>query len=211
MVVYELYDGLPTFGKWVETSNAGGSELLVETLVVEELHAGEHAKSRMHLETNFMPRKTDWAFAQIPAADPHQGQYKGSLMNYPTWWIDPDYEDDLHDQSLHAEVAHVSLLLQLQYPLGPFQSLRPGDTFASFKSWLSLFDSDDVERQSLSRRRVVRTLFPQITEAPLYFYATQADSASIRAAADQCAETGFEAIILSFGSGFNPSSTGAPH
>lgn len=132
-------------------------------------------------------------------------------MNYPTWWIDPDYEDDLHDQSLHAEVAHVSLLLQLQYPLGPYQSLRPGDTFASFKSWLSLFDSDDVERQSLSRRRVVRTLFPQITEAPLYFYATQADSASIRAAADQCAETGFEAIILSFGSGFNPSSTGAPH
>ena len=38
-----------------------------------------------------MPRKTDWAFAQIPAQDPHQGQYKGSLMNYPTWWIDPDY------------------------------------------------------------------------------------------------------------------------
>lgn len=54
MVVYELYDGLPTFGKWVETSNAGGSELLVETLVVEELHAGEHAKSRMHLETNYI-------------------------------------------------------------------------------------------------------------------------------------------------------------
>lgn len=30
---------------------------------------------------------------------------------------------------------------------------------------LTLFDSDDVERQSLSRRRVVRTLFPQITGA----------------------------------------------
>ena len=38
-------------------------------------------------------------------------------------------------------------------------------------------------------------------EAPLYFYATKADSASIRTVADQCAETGFEAIILSFGSG----------
>ena len=119
-----------------------------------------------------MPRKTDWAFAQIPAQDPHQGQYKGSLMNYPTWWIDPDYvspwplrlppglprfrnlrrlmrstdaalircwcqEDDLHDQSLHAEVAHVSLLLQLQYPLGPWQLLHPGETFASFKSCAS--------------------------------------------------------------------------
>ena len=46
-------------------------------------------------------------------------------------------EDDLHDQSLHAEVAHVSLLLQLQYPLGPWQLLHPGETFASFKSCAS--------------------------------------------------------------------------
>ena len=44
-------------------------------------------------------------------------------------------------------------------------------------------------------------MYELCAEAPLYFYATQADSASIRAAADQCAETGFEAIILSFGSG----------
>ena len=79
------------------------------------------------------------------------------------------------------------------------------------RAGLTLFDSDDAERQSLSRRRVIRTLYPQITEAPLYFYATQADSASIRAVADQCAETGFEAIILSFGSGFNPSSTNASY
>eukprot|EP01045_Picozoa_sp_COSAG04_P010028 COSAG04_NODE_602_length_12195_cov_7.867560_1_plen_113_part_00 len=79
------------------------------------------------------------------------------------------------------------------------------------RAGLTLFDSDDAERQSLSRRRVIRTLFPQITEAPLYFYATQADSASIRTVADQCAETGFEAIILSFGSGFNPSSTNASY
>eukprot|EP01048_Picozoa_sp_COSAG05_P014591 COSAG05_NODE_1668_length_4309_cov_3.260570_5_plen_113_part_00 len=65
-------------------------------------------------------------------------------MNYPTWWIDPDYEDDLHDQSLHAEVAHVSLLLQLQYPLGPWQPLAPGENFASFKSWLTLFGTQII-------------------------------------------------------------------
>jgi hypothetical protein len=92
------------------------------------------------------------------------------LMNYPTWWIDPDYEDDLHDQSLHSEVAHDSLLLQLQYPLGPWQPLPTAATFSSFKSWLTLYDDDDDERQSLSRRRVIRTLFPQVTEAPLHFY-----------------------------------------
>ena len=254
-VVYELYDGLPTFGKWVEVINTGVSELLIETMVVEELHASEHAKSRLHLETNFMPRKTDWEYAKQPASDPHQGQYNGRLMNYPTWWIDPDYEDDLHDQSLHADVSHVALLLQLQYPLGPWQPLKSGEIFASFKSWLTIFDDDQAERQSLSRRRVIRTLFPQVTEAPLYFYATRADSSSIRTVADQCAATGFgvqgsafplcfhyrpspletmpsiadclslclrqclllwlvcpsEAIILSFGSGFNPSSTNASY
>ena len=85
VVVYEMYDGLPTFGKWVETSNDGAGSLLVETIVLEELHVAEHAKARMHLETNFMPRKTFWKYAQVPAADPHHGQYNGRLMNYPTW------------------------------------------------------------------------------------------------------------------------------
>jgi hypothetical protein len=206
-VVYELYDGLPTFGKSVEATNGGTSDLLVETMVLEELHVSEHSKPRLHLETNYMPRKTEWQFAQAPSSDPHTGQYNGRLMNYPSYWIDPDYEDDLHDQSLHAEVSYTALLLQLQYPLGPWQPLSSSASFVSYKAWLTIFDSDDAERQSLSRRRVIRTLFPQVTEAPLYFYATKADSASIRLVADQCASVGFEAIILSFGSGFNPSST----
>ena len=33
-----------------------------------------------------------------PASDPRVGQYAGKRMNYPAWWIDPDYEDDVHDQ-----------------------------------------------------------------------------------------------------------------
>ena len=78
VIRYELYDGLPTIGKWIEATNGGAAELLLETMVVEELHASEHAKSRMHVETNFMPRKTDWQFAQIPAADPHGGSYNGA-------------------------------------------------------------------------------------------------------------------------------------
>ena len=70
-----------------------------------------------------------------------------------------------------------------------------------------MFESDDEERQSLSRRQVLRTLFPQVTEAPLYFYSTNASSGGIRKVADQAAEAGFEGVLLSFGSGFDPSST----
>lgn len=198
-VVYELYDKVPTMTKWVEVSNGGSKSFTVERLVTEELHATEHAKSNLHPETDFMPRKTAWEFAQMPASDPGGGQYDGKKMNYPTWWIDPDYEDDLHDQSLHADVAHTALLMQLQYPLGPMQPVAAGDTERFFKVFLMIWDSDDAERRSLHRRRSIRTLFPQIAEAPLYFYSTNASSAGIRKLADQCNSTGFEAIILSFG------------
>lgn len=95
----------------------------------------------------------------------------------------------------------------MQYPLGPWQPIRPGESQSFFTVFLTLFDSDDLPRQSLSRRRVVRTLFPQVTETPLYFYSTDASSAGIRRVADQAHATGFEAILLSFGSGFDPSST----
>ena len=132
-------------------------------------------------------------------------------MNYPTWWLDPDYEFDLHDESLHADPGATALLLQLQYPLGPWQPIAPGGSFTFLTGFMTIFDSDDFERQSLSRRRVVRTLFPQVTEAPLYFYSTDASSTGVRHVADQASELGFEGIILSFGSGFDPSSTNATY
>ena len=170
--------------------------MLVETLVTEELHVGERAKRRVHLETDFMPRKTEWMFAQPPAADPGDGPYKGDKMNYPTWWLDPDYELDEHDESLHADLVGTALLLQLQYPLGPWQPIAPGSSFTFMTGFMTLFDSDEYERQSLSRRRVVRTLFPQVTEAPLYFYSTDASSVGVRHVADQAAELGFEVITV---------------
>jgi hypothetical protein len=140
-------------------------------------------------------------------------------------------KNDLHDQSLHADVAHTALLMQLQYPLGPMQIVAAGETERFFKVFLMIWDSDDLERRrcdpikptthlprdfllriydlptqalamsnwtkngacfarSLHRRRSIRTLFPQIAEAPLYFYSTNASSAGIRKLADQCNETG---------------------
>ena len=208
-VVYELHDGLPTMSKWVEVRNGGVEQVLVETLVTEELHVAEDAKARLHVETDYMPRKTSWEYADGgPASDPGVGPYAGDRMNYPTWWIDPDYEDDEHDQSLHADRARNALLLQLQYPLGPWQRLGPqGGAYKFMTIYLTICDTTETERQWLTRRRVVRTLFPQVTESLLYFYSTNATSAGVRRVAAQAAAVGFEAMLLSFGSGFDPSST----
>jgi len=57
-----------------------------------------------------------------------------------------------------------------------------------------LLDSDDLERQSLQRRKMVRTLAPQVTENMLMFYCPADDSTTIRRCADQAAETGFEML-----------------
>ena len=57
-----------------------------------------------------------------------------------------------------------------------------------------MLDSDDLERQSLQRRKMVRTLAPQVTENMLMFYCPADDSTTIRRCADQAAETGFEML-----------------
>ena len=62
-VVYEMHDGIPTLSKWVEVRNGGREQVLVETLVTEELHVAEDAKARLHVETDYMPRKTAWEYA----------------------------------------------------------------------------------------------------------------------------------------------------
>ena len=44
---------------------------------------------------------------------------------------------------------------------------------------------------------------PWVTENPLMLHCKSSDEATVKQAIDQCAETGFEMVILSFGSGFN--------
>jgi hypothetical protein len=70
-VIYELYDALPVFSKWVEFSNpaapgGGGIETEITSLAVEVLRVPEHvapspgAGTRLMVETDYMPRHTYW-------------------------------------------------------------------------------------------------------------------------------------------------------
>ena len=52
-----------------------------------------------------------------------------------------------------------------------------------------------------------RTLAPWVCENPILMHVTHSEPAGVRAAVDQCAEVGFEMLILSFGSGINLEST----
>lgn len=92
---------------------------------------------------------------------------------------------------------------------GPDQRIEDGGHFSSFHTYLMPFDSYDRERKGLFTRHFYRTIAPWATENPIFMHLTSTDPATVRQAVDQCVETGYEMIILSFGSGLNAEDTTA--
>lgn len=174
-LTYEVYDNLPVIAKWITVRNGSKKPLVIESLSCEILAVNEYEKPRLHVESNY-------AFAG---------------MNTTEWGPDAEYltQVDYNRQS--------PVLMTSRYPLGPGVRLKPGGSFSSFKTCTLWHDSDDRERQRLARRRMYRTLAPQATENPILMHVRESTSEAIRTAIDQCAEVGFEMVIITFWSGFN--------
>jgi hypothetical protein len=174
-VHYELYDGMPVLAKWVTVANNSGADVVVGEVEVELLAVTEDEKPRLHVESNY--------------------SFHG--MNTTFWEPDPAYTSQT-DYELQSPILMLS-----KYPRGLDVPVKRGETFESFRAIELLHDSDDRERRGLAIRRMYRTLAPQVTENPIYMHVASSDSELVRAAADQCAEVGFEMVILTFWSGFD--------
>ncbi len=192
-VHYELYDGLPCYSKWLTVSNGTSkvirvdrfsSEILavVERVAeVDELTAGRQTPN-LHIET-------DMAFGGMMAAGANRRSYR--------WLTDPDF---------HTQVNYekkTPCLLEIGPDLGPAQEILPGGAFESFRAWVLPFENFDRERSGLAVRRMYRVIAPWVTENPLMMHVRSADERTVTNAINQCAEVGFEMVILSFGSGFD--------
>ncbi|RJP21403.1 MAG: alpha-galactosidase [Candidatus Omnitrophota bacterium] len=172
---YELYDGIPALAKWITVTNHTAHAVTIDSASTEILAVNEEQKHLFHAESNY-------AFAD---------------MDTNHWGPDWEYTSQV-DYLYQSPVLFTS-----RYPLGPGMKLAPGETFESFITFEMLFDSDDRERQGLFRRRMLRTLTPQVTENPIFMHVRNSDSKTVRQAVDQCAEVGFEMVILTFWSGFD--------
>ena len=113
------------------------------------------------------------------------------------WDVDPEYLTQVSYRRL------TPCLLQVRPPIGPDVAIAVEETFESFRTYELIYDSTDRERQGLAVRRMYRTISPWVTENPLMLHVRHADPKTVRSAIDQCAEVGFEMVILTFGSGFN--------
>ncbi|MCI0499200.1 MAG: hypothetical protein L0Y36_05925 [Planctomycetales bacterium] len=190
-VHYEMYDGIPVICKWIEVQNGSGQPVKLNSFKSEILAIVEGespvdespywAEPGMHVES-------DYAFGGMNAA----GANKTCLF-VP----DPEYKTQVN------YLCKTPCLLVCTLPGGPDITIQPGDKFVSFRTFELPYDSTDRERRGLAVRRMYRTIAPWVTENPILMHVRSAEPKSVRLAIDQCAEAGFEMVILTFGSGFN--------
>jgi len=188
-VHYAMYDAVPVLEKWFTLHNGGETPVTLNTFISEILAAVEYEAAEelcgptpwltpnMHVES-------DYAFCSNPKQTTH-------------WVKDPQYTTQPGFGNANP------CLLESRLPLGPDESIEPGQTFESFRTFELVYDSTERERKALSLRRMYRIVAPWVTENPIFMHVGKSDPDSVRKAIDQCAEVGFEMVVITFWSGFN--------
>jgi len=199
-VHYEIYDGLPLFSKWLTVQNTTKNVVRINAFVSEELRLAEVESAVENPPTSEKYNllvETDYTFAGMDG--PHANARAVRIETDPHYPTQVNY------------ARQTACLLKCGPALGPDQDVAAGATFESCRIWELLFDSTDRERRGLAQRRMYRTLAPWTCENPLMFHKLGSKPEIIRDAIAQCRATGFEMIIMTFGSGFNFENTNADY
>lgn len=190
---YALYNGLPCISKWFEIENRTGADINLDSFVLEQLAMAEpespvEAKSPEMFRKPNIHVESDWGFL---------GFIEKIADKTEHWNPDPRYTSQCNYPLL------TPCLLEVKLPMGPDERICNGGSFSSFHTWLMPFDSEDRDRKGLFVKRMYRTIAPWTTENPIFMHCTSSDPKIVKQAIDQCADTGYEMLIISFGSGLN--------
>lgn len=190
---YVLYDHIPTVSKWIELENRAGISVRLDAFTLEQLAMAEPEspvealKPEQFLKPNIHV-ESDWAFLGFTEREAERTEH---------WNTDPRYTSQCNYPMV------TPCLLEVKLPMGPDIDIPQDSTFTTFRTWIMPFDSDDRERKGLFLKRMYRKIAPWITENPIFMHCTSTDPRVVKEAIDQCKATGYEMVILSFGSGLN--------
>ncbi|MHC4118823.1 MAG: alpha-galactosidase [Planctomycetota bacterium] len=188
---YEMYRGIPLLAKSLTISNGTGKPVRLNTFANEILAAVEYES------LVGVPERWEYPNIHIESDYAFHGDDSRNANKTARWVPDPQYGTQVN------YLRQTPVMLEVRPPLGPDLVIAPGETFESFRTYELIFDSTERERKGLSLRRMYRTIAPWSTENPIIMHVRRADPKSVRLAIDQCAEVGFEMVIMTFGSGFN--------
>jgi hypothetical protein len=192
-VHYELYDGLPVVAKWLAVRNGTGRGVTVDAFQSELLALAEVES----IVDDYNPDRWRKPWVELISDYTFGGMGSTSANRTSFWLADPAYTSQVNYN------LKTPALLVSRPPIGPGLVLAEGESFATYRTYLLVHDSDARERQGLAVRRFHRAIAPWIAENPLMMHVRSADRTTFRSAVDQCAEVGFELIIYTFGSGLN--------
>jgi hypothetical protein len=190
-VHYEIYDGVPLISKWFTIDNHGNKSVVLNNFKSEILamvEAESAVEKQKGWETPNIHVESDFEFHSMSMKNANKVVH---------WEKDPRYT------SQASYLLSTPCLLECKLPIGPNETISPGTHFESFRIWEMPFDSQDRQRKGLYTNAMYKLIAPWTTENPLFLHLTTTDDDKVRAAIDQCAETGYEMVILSFGSGLN--------
>jgi len=196
-VCYEMFDGIPLLSKWVIIQNQTGKRVRLNRFVNEVLAAVEYESwvgdSGRH-------------FPNIYVCSDYEFGGEDVTGNQTVHWVaDPTYTTQVSYNLQNP------CLLQVYPPIGPEVDILPGETFESYRTYELIYDSTDRERNGLALRRMYRTIAPWVTENPIFMHVTRDSPTAVRSAVDQASEVGFEMVIISFGTRFDPTNLDAEY
>lgn len=193
-VHYEIFDNIPTICKWVSVENKGDKSLKINQLVNEILATPEEESAVVGSPEQM--KKPQRIYIENNYAFNNAMRYE--LSDQATHWkIDSSYTSQVNYN------FQTPCVLEVYPSFGIGFELLPNQSYKSIRTYELLLDNYDRERNGLARRRMYATLFPYTTQNPIFMHLVSTDPAKVKTTIDQCAETGYEMVILSFGSGLN--------
>ncbi len=213
-VNYALYDGIPLIVKWVEMVNQSSSSIALNKVTseliaaVEEesavVGATEEATIQEQALTEAQKKLLPAKGMKVPESIYIETNYAfNNAMRYPLsdqtthWKVDSSYTSQVNYN------FRTPCLLEV-YPDKAYQVvLSPGQTYSSVRTHELLMDSYDRERRGLAIRKMYQTIAPWTSSNPIFMHLVSKNDTEVRNAIDQCVATGYEALILSFGSHIN--------
>jgi hypothetical protein len=193
-IQYEIYDGIPLIVKSLQIKNIGKKAFRIDRVVNEILGLVEEESAVVGKPEEMKKQhgiyiETNYAF--------------NNAMRY-----------DISDQTTHWKVDSIytsqvnynyqtPCLLEIYPEKAPGIDLKPSETFNSVRTHELLMDSYDRQRRGLMIKKMYKTVAPWTLQNPIFMHLVSKNDEEVKTAIDQCQATGYEAVILSFGSHLN--------
>ena len=191
IVQYEIYDGIPLIVKSVLVKNNSDHSIIVNKIINESLGLVEEESAVVGTPEQMKKQhgiyvETNYAFNNAMRYD---------ISDQTTHWnIDSTYTSQVNYN------YQTPCLLQIYPEKVTSIVLSPSQSIQSVRTHELLMDSYDRERRGLMIQKMYATVAPWTTQNPIFMHLVSANDDEVKTAVDQCAATGYEALILSFGS-----------